>query len=406
MNNIDNANQVPSLRIPFIREWDKLMELTSEDNIIHWDGMSSWVHDDRPGIGETSTHEARGFMPADRRSYPDRATQYQNVGFRPVVDFAEVPVDAKTGDVVVMGTLYMDGNPVRVPENPKIGGDILGFTPGAKLKMGPMLDDPAYQMKGILLGDSVLVADRVMLKNISYEDILEATPDGDWKKSYAKSPFPYHISSGIADSRKDGWFRVDPVLNQSETSKIEVRTENGTMVAEVSASSDYPGIWLYVTGKNGIDRTLALVEATDNGLVLRLYEKKNDENPTKSVPIEFPTMVAEVEMAKADFERVNRLLDIDDIESLEEDDYGAYLLEDGTAVAQNSRELLFSTEFDDGTKLDLYLCSGFTNYYTEPEIVKPDGILLDEHDLLGESLSENEEFVIDGINYLVNIKLT
>ena len=28
MNNIDNANQVPSLRIPFIREWDKLMELT------------------------------------------------------------------------------------------------------------------------------------------------------------------------------------------------------------------------------------------------------------------------------------------------------------------------------------------------------------------------------------------
>ena len=100
------------------------------------------------------------------------------------------------------------------------------------------------------------------------------------------------------------------------------------------------------------------------------------------------------------------MLDIDDIESLEEDDYGAYILEDGTAVAQNSRELLFSTEFDDGTKLDLYLCSGFTNYYTEPEIVKPDGILLDEHDLLGESLSENEEFVIDGINYLVNIKLT
>ena len=235
--------------------------------------------------------------------------------------------------------------------------------------------------------------------------VMEATPDGDWKKSYAKSPFPYHISSGIADSRKDGWFRVDPVLNQSETSKIEVRTENGTMVAEVSASSDYPGIWLYVTGKNGIDRTLALVEATDNGLVLRLYEKKNDENPTKSVPIEFPTMVAEVEMAEADFERVNRLLDIDDIESLEEDDYGAYLLEDGTAVEQNSRELLFSTEFDDGTKLDLYLCSGFTNYYTEPDIVKANGNYLTNSDMVGESLSENEEFVIDGIQYVVKIKL-
>ena len=57
MNNIDNANQVPSLRIPFIREWDKLMELTSEDNIVRWDGMSSWVHDDRPGIGETARGE-------------------------------------------------------------------------------------------------------------------------------------------------------------------------------------------------------------------------------------------------------------------------------------------------------------------------------------------------------------
>ena len=218
--------------------------------------------------------------------------------------------------------------------------------------------------------------------------------------------FPYHISSGIADSRKDGWFRVDPVLNQSETSKIEVRTENGTMLAEVSASSDYPGIWLYVTGKNGIDRTLALVEATDNGFVLRLCEDKTNENPTKSIPVEFPTMVAEVEMSKADFERVNRLLNIEDIESLEEDQYGAYLLDDGTPVEQDSREFLFSTEFDDGTKLDLYLCSGYANYYTEPDIVKANGNHLTDSDMVGESLSENEEFVIDGIQYVVKIKLT
>lgn len=64
----------------------------------------------------------------------------------------------------------MDGQPVRIPQNPTWDGDIADYAPGAKLEFRPALDDPAYQIQTIRVG-SVLIADRVLLKNISWWDL-------------------------------------------------------------------------------------------------------------------------------------------------------------------------------------------------------------------------------------------
>jgi len=95
------------------------------------------------------------------------------VGFRPAFEVLSndaLPVDITDGDVVVIGTLYMDGKPVRVPEYPIWDGDIEEYIPDAKLELRAALDDPAYQVKGIKAGD-VFICDCCLLENISYDDI-------------------------------------------------------------------------------------------------------------------------------------------------------------------------------------------------------------------------------------------
>lgn len=123
------------MRIPTDKEYDKLVELTDGDNAkMHW---------------------------------------YSDLGFRPAVevDHADLPADITEGDTVVMGTLYMNGEPVRVPLIPTRNGDTEEYILGAKLELGEPLEDPKYQMTGIYIGDGVVVADRVMLEAISFNDL-------------------------------------------------------------------------------------------------------------------------------------------------------------------------------------------------------------------------------------------
>ena len=64
----------------------------------------------------------------------------------------------------------MDDQPVKVPVNPTEDGDIPDYIPGAKLKLGAPIQDAAYQVQAIKVGN-VLIADRVLLKNISWNDL-------------------------------------------------------------------------------------------------------------------------------------------------------------------------------------------------------------------------------------------
>lgn len=67
----------------------------------------------------------------------------------------------------------MNGESVKVPINPVYGGDIVYYKEGAKLEVREPLDDPDYQIKAIKVG-SIYIADRVLLTNISYNQILAA----------------------------------------------------------------------------------------------------------------------------------------------------------------------------------------------------------------------------------------
>ena len=67
----------------------------------------------------------------------------------------------------------MDGKPIKVPGSPFQGGDIpnyipgAGLEPGARLELRHVLDAPDYKVWAIKAGD-VLIADRVLLRNISW----------------------------------------------------------------------------------------------------------------------------------------------------------------------------------------------------------------------------------------------
>jgi len=99
--------------------------------------------------------------------------RYKYDGFRPAFELLSSDIVGADETTVVVGTLYMNRQPVRIPKNPVWNGDILDYIPGSKLQLREALDDPAYQIQAIKAGN-VLIADRVLLKRISSYDIQGA----------------------------------------------------------------------------------------------------------------------------------------------------------------------------------------------------------------------------------------
>lgn len=165
--------QTLNMRIPTNEEWDRLMDVTHEDNAItHWKDVLSWIHN--KASENTLCRVARGYFSVRYWHSCYAEVRSVHVGFRPTFEGTNtdtLPLDKNK--TVIIGTLYMDGSPVRVPKNPVWNGDIADYVSGATLNFGPALDDPAYQVRAIKVGD-VHIADRVLLKNISYEDLEKA----------------------------------------------------------------------------------------------------------------------------------------------------------------------------------------------------------------------------------------
>lgn len=198
-----------SMRIPTDQEWDLLMDVTHEDDALsHWNGICSWVNDKENRWLPASLRAVRGYLSA--RSWYGHYATHQNVsvGFRPAVDLDAntVPSDIEAGEAAVVGTLYMGNAPVRVPQNPTWNGDIADYIPGTKLEMRPALGDPAYQVVAIKVADDVFVADQVLLKLISYENIERALPPIEKRKEPATMFVPYKNQDDAKKAIKDGSF--------------------------------------------------------------------------------------------------------------------------------------------------------------------------------------------------------
>lgn len=163
------------MRIPTTKEWDCMMDVVHENNdITHWKDMLSWVHDEALGKQKPLYRATRGYASARSWLIDDATYRGMIVGFRPVVE--GLPPDTLPPNergTTTIGTLYMDGKPVKVPKNPVWDGDITNYISGAKLTFGTALANPNYAVTAIKVGD-VYIADRILLKNISYKDIEEA----------------------------------------------------------------------------------------------------------------------------------------------------------------------------------------------------------------------------------------
>lgn len=174
-------------------EYDLLCDVTNEDDdLMHWKNMLSWT--DTIHNKNTSGRVLRGHSSA-RYSNGDSVTVYSSgLGFRPAFESLSPPAncaDLSIGDVVVMGTLYVDGKALKVPTDPVYDGDVTAYDKNgsgitSKITLGTALKDAAYQVKAVYVGNGVFVCDRCMLKSISWEQIHAALsadkPAKDWSK--------------------------------------------------------------------------------------------------------------------------------------------------------------------------------------------------------------------------------
>lgn len=161
--------KILSMRLPTCREYDELVDITGGSNgIMHWEKMFSWCKNGNPG--DSSPRAGRGYSSALNWFGFEAMYRSVDVGFRPAFDKPNSNIS--DGTLTTVGTLYMDGKPVKIPQNPTRDGDVLDYIPGAKLKFRKALNDAAYQVKAIKIGD-VLIADRVLLRSISWNDLNE-----------------------------------------------------------------------------------------------------------------------------------------------------------------------------------------------------------------------------------------
>lgn len=102
-----------------------------------------------------------------------------------------------------------------------------------------------------------------------------------------------------------------------------------------------------------------------------------------------------VNIPPATLERVNRLLDIESLEEMTDQE----LLD--TKANTDQWEGIFYVTFDDGSSLTYDLCSGQSNYYDDVVWTSADG----SRDVVLECTFELDdiEFDIDGVKYIVSI---
>lgn len=107
-----------------------------------------------------------------------------------------------------------------------------------------------------------------------------------------------------------------------------------------------------------------------------------------------------VTMSFSEFQRVNRLLEIESLPNLSEEEM--YELN----AKHHADELLFIATFENGVKLELHLVSGSENYFTSPIFYLPDGSVRDPEDASEFELDVEENFTLDNDEYIICIYLT
>lgn len=160
--------EILKTRLPSCEEWDKLAVTAKEDDsLMHWLDIFTWCSDLDP---ETPFRLVRGGLSVDFLNRDKATYRSANVGFRPVFEVERPDTLGPDGTIISAATLYMDGQPVKVPQKPTWDGDIPNYIPRSRLEFRESLDVPDYQVRAVKVGD-VLIVDRVVLKRISWKNL-------------------------------------------------------------------------------------------------------------------------------------------------------------------------------------------------------------------------------------------
>lgn len=171
-------------------EWDSILDKVGESNeVLHWFYIWSWCQE--PIYGNTFIENAtRNIRPATHRVLRGCGSARSMIvstntgrgaymGYRPILepmDPATMEPDINTwadhpdGSVIRLGSLYMDGVPLSIPQAPTDLGDIPDYIPGTSLRIGETDADPNKQLRLIKSGH-LFIADRNLLKKVSWEDL-------------------------------------------------------------------------------------------------------------------------------------------------------------------------------------------------------------------------------------------
>lgn len=162
---------IQNMRLPTQDEWWHLLQITdTKDKIIHWSEMRFWSKNDLTNPNA----EILGGDKGHTKCSADKHSRLNYIGFRPAFDIMTYPghEDYKISKRPITAcTLYMNDKPVKVPKNPAPDGDIQDYIPNATLRFGEPILNPDYQIKAFNI-NGVLIADRVILKNINYLETL------------------------------------------------------------------------------------------------------------------------------------------------------------------------------------------------------------------------------------------
>lgn len=159
-------------------EYGLLCTATDEDDsIMHWSTIGSITD-----TAATTYRVIRGNGSASKTAQLLPTNRYEHAGLRPAFEALTPDTDCaglSVGSVVMIGTLYVGSDPVQVPTNPVKGGDITNYDKDgsgvtSKITLSTALEDTAYHMKAVYVGDGLFVCDRVMLNYINWNQINAA----------------------------------------------------------------------------------------------------------------------------------------------------------------------------------------------------------------------------------------
>lgn len=168
-------------------QWDQMISCLNYkgeclDSIIHWSTMFSWCQEseyEKDVPFPQRLCSIRGYYSSTCSRYNKSDRWNLSIGFRPIF----IPLNGNTlqpdpsildelanGQCIHLGSLYLDETIIRPPQNPTKDGDIPDYLPGKEIRFGSLKS--GYGFQAVKINDW-LIADRVLIKNISWDDLKD-----------------------------------------------------------------------------------------------------------------------------------------------------------------------------------------------------------------------------------------